>query len=84
MLGEARPRAARLAAAEARLRRLFADGVADDAAVRAAVADTEATRADLRLAHLSAHLRARDVLTEAQRRTYQHLRWSEPTLHEKR
>src|SRR6059036_3934455 len=51
MLGEARPRAARLAAAEARLRRLFAAGVADDAAVRAAVADTEAARADLRLAH---------------------------------
>src|SRR5205823_2822820 len=75
MLGEARPRAARLAAAEARLRRLFAAGVADDAAVRAAVADTEAARADLRLAHLAAHLRARDVLTEAQRRTYHHLRW---------
>jgi Spy/CpxP family protein refolding chaperone len=75
MLGEARPRAARLAAAEARLRRLFAAGVADDAAVRSAVADTEAARADLRLAHLAAHLRARDVLTEAQRRTYHYLRW---------
>jgi len=91
MLSEARPRAARLAAAEARLRRLFADGVADDAAVRAAVTDTEAARAELRLAHLNAHLRARDVLTESQRRIYQHLRWGEPrgatstpTLHEKR
>jgi Spy/CpxP family protein refolding chaperone len=91
MLDQARPRAERLAAAEARLRRLFADGVADDAAVRAAVADTEAARADLRLAHLSAHLRARDVLTETQRRTYHEARWgtgrdsmSHPTIHEKR
>jgi Spy/CpxP family protein refolding chaperone len=75
MLGEARPRAARLAAAEARLRRLFADVVADDATVRAAVAETEAARADLRLAHLAAHLRARDVLSAAQRQTYHHLRW---------
>jgi Spy/CpxP family protein refolding chaperone len=75
MLAEAKPRAARLAVAEARLRRLFADGAAGDAAVRAAVADTEAARAELRLAHLGAHLRAHDVLTEAQRQMYQHLRW---------
>jgi len=81
MLGEARPRAARLAATEARLRRLFADGVADDAAVRAAVAETEAARADLRLAHLAAHLRARDVLTEAQRRAYHQLRWGTAGRH---
>ena len=78
MLAEARPRAARLAAAEARLRRLFADGGADEAAVRAAVADTEAARAELRLAHLRAHLQTRDVLTETQRRLYHHLRWGEP------
>ena len=78
MLAQARPRAARLAAAEARLRRLFAEGGADEAAVRAAVADTEAARAELRLAHLRAHLQARDVLTETQRRMYHHLRWGEP------
>ena len=78
MLAEARPRAARLAAAEARLRRLFADGGADEAAVRAAVADTEAARAELRLAHLRAHVQTRDVLTETQRRLYHHLRWGEP------
>ena len=91
MLGEARPRAARLAAAEANLKRLFAEGKADDAAVHAAVADTEAARAELRLAHLNAHLRARDILTDSQRRTYHQLRWgtprgatSDPTLHEKR
>ena len=78
MLAEAKPRAARLADAEARLRRLFAEGGADEAAVRAAVAETETARAELRLAHLRAHLQARDVLTETQRRTYHHLRWGEP------
>jgi|SRR5689334_4107612 Spy/CpxP family protein refolding chaperone len=77
MLAEARPRAATLAAAEARLRRVFADGAADETALRAAVADTERARAELRLAHLRAHLAARDVLTDAQRRMYQHLRWGE-------
>jgi hypothetical protein len=41
-------------------------------------ADTEAARAELRLAHLRAHLHARDVLTETQRRTYHRLRWGEP------
>ena len=79
MLADARPRAARLAAAEARLRAVFAAGTADAAAVRAAVADTEAARAALRLAHLGAHLETRDVLTEAQRRTYQQLRWGLPS-----
>src|SRR3989442_9279939 len=78
MLAEAKPRAARLADAEARLRRLFAESGADEAAVRAAVAETEAARAELRLAHLRAHLQARDGLTETQRRTHHHLRWGEP------
>jgi Spy/CpxP family protein refolding chaperone len=75
MLTEARPRAARLAAAEARLRRVFADGVADDATVRSAVTEAEAARADVRLAHLLTHLRTRDILTTAQRQTYHQLRW---------
>jgi Spy/CpxP family protein refolding chaperone len=79
MLADARPRAARLAAAEARLRAVFAAGVADEAAVSAAVADTEAARAALRLAHLGAHLQTRDLLTEAQRRIYQQLRWGPPS-----
>lgn len=34
-----------------------------------------AARAELRLAHLAAHLQARDVLSEAQRRAYHRLRW---------
>jgi len=79
MLADARPRAARLAAAEARLRAVFVAGTADKAAVSAAVADTEAARAALRLAHLGAHLETRDLLTEAQRRSYQQLRWGPPS-----
>jgi Spy/CpxP family protein refolding chaperone len=78
MLGRARPQAARLAAAEARLRRLFADSGADAAAVQAAVADAERARAELRLVHLLTHLEARDRLTEAQRQAYHALRWGAP------
>jgi Spy/CpxP family protein refolding chaperone len=81
MLAEAKPRAARLADAEARLRRLFADRAADDATVRAAVAEAETARAEVRLAHLLTHLRTRDLLTEAQRQTYQQLRWGVPKNH---
>jgi hypothetical protein len=75
MLAEARARATRLAAAETRLQTLFADGAADPAAVRTAVAEAEAARAEVRLTHLLTHLRTRDLLTEAQRQTYHHLRW---------
>ena len=78
MLAEARPRAARLAAAEARLRQIFAERAADDAAVRTAVAEAETARAEVRLAHLLTHVRTRDVLTEAQRQTYHQLRWGAP------
>jgi Spy/CpxP family protein refolding chaperone len=81
MLAEARTRAARLAAAEAKLRRVFAERVADDAVVRTAVAEAEAARAEVRLAHLLTHLRTRDVLTEAQRQTYHHLRWGASKNH---
>jgi Spy/CpxP family protein refolding chaperone len=75
MLAEARAKAARLAEAETRLRQVFAAGTADAAAVRAAVAGAEAARAEVRLVHLLTHLETRDLLTEAQRRTYHHLRW---------
>jgi Spy/CpxP family protein refolding chaperone len=81
MLAEARSRAARLAAAEARLKRLFAERAADDAAVRTAVAETETARAEVRLAHLLTHLHTRDLLTEAQRQTYHQLRWGTPKNH---
>jgi Spy/CpxP family protein refolding chaperone len=81
MLAEARPRAARLAAAEARLRQIFSERTADDAVVRTAVAEAESARAEVRLAHLLTHLRTRDLLTESQRQTYHHLRWGAAKNH---
>jgi Spy/CpxP family protein refolding chaperone len=78
MLGEARRRAARLVAAEERLQRVFAAGAADAAGVRAAVAEAETARAEVRLVHLLTHVQARDVLTETQRRTYHEIRWGAP------
>jgi Spy/CpxP family protein refolding chaperone len=77
MLREARARAGRLAAAEARLARLFAEGTADEGTVRVALSETEAARRDVRLVHLMAHLQTRDVLTEAQRQKYHELRWGQ-------
>ena len=78
MLVEARAKAVGLAAAEARLREVFAGGAADAATVRSAVATAESARAEVRLVHLLAHLETRDALTEAQRRTYHQLRWGAP------
>jgi Spy/CpxP family protein refolding chaperone len=75
MFDESRPKSARLLSAEARLRRLFADGAANEAAVRTVVAEVERARSDVRLVHLLTHLRARDVLTESQRRLYHDMRW---------
>ena len=75
MFDESRPKSARLLSAEARLRRLFADGAANEAAVRTAVAEVERARSDVRLVHLLTHLRARDLLTEHQRRLYHDARW---------
>ena len=77
MFAESRPRGAVLLAAEARLTKLFADGAASEAAVRAAVAEVERARSEVRLTHLLTHLRTRDVLTEAQRRLYHQARWAE-------
>jgi Spy/CpxP family protein refolding chaperone len=75
MFDESRPKSARLLSAEARLRGLFAEGAANEAAVRTAVADVERARSDIRLVHLLTHLRARDLLTESQRRLYHDARW---------
>jgi len=75
MFAEARLRAARLAEAEARLRRVFAEGNADEATVRSAVAEAERARVEVRLAHLLTHLRTRDLLTDDQRQVYHRLRW---------
>jgi len=76
MYAESIPKGARLLEAERALRRLFETGAADDSAVRAAVAAVEHARAELRAVHLLAHLRTRDVLTEAQRDRYHQARWA--------
>ncbi len=76
MFTESRPKSARLLDAEAKLRRLFADRAADDSAVRAAVAEVERARGEVRLVHLLTHLKTRELLTEDQRRIYQQARWS--------
>lgn len=75
MFADSRPKSARLLEAEARLRRLFAAGTADEARVRAAVGDIERARSDVRLVHLLTHLETRAVLTEEQRRAYHEARW---------
>jgi Spy/CpxP family protein refolding chaperone len=76
MFAESRPTGARLLEAEAKLRRLFAERAADEAAVRAAVAEVERARREVRLVHLLTHLKTRDLLTEDQRRIDHEARWS--------
>ena len=78
MFAESRPKSARLLEAEVKLRRLFADGAAADSQVRAAVAEVERARSDVRLVHLLTHLKTRDLLSADQRRIYHALRWSRP------
>jgi Spy/CpxP family protein refolding chaperone len=77
MFAESRPAAARLLAAEQRLRALFAAGVANEAAVRSAVIDVERTRTEVRLVHLLAHLKTRDLLSGEQRGLYHAARWGD-------
>jgi len=69
------PKSQRLLDAERRLERLFADRTATEPGLRAAVAEIERARTDVRLVHLLAHLRTRELLTEDQRRAYHHARW---------
>jgi len=76
MFVESKPKSARLLEAEAKLRRLFADRAADDAAVRAAVGEVERARSEVRLVHLLTHLKTRELLTEDQRRIYHEARWT--------
>jgi Spy/CpxP family protein refolding chaperone len=76
VLAESRPKSARLLEAGAKLRQLFASGQADEAAVRAAVAEVEKARTEVRLVHLMTHLKARELLTDEQRRLYHEARWS--------
>jgi Spy/CpxP family protein refolding chaperone len=76
MFVESKPKSARLLEAEAKLRRLFADRAADDAAVRTAVDEVERARSEVRLVHLLTHLKTRELLTEDQRRIYHEARWT--------
>ena len=76
MFAESKPKSARLLEAEAKLRRLFASGQADEASVRAAALEVEKARTDVRLVHLVFHLKTRDLLTDEQRRLYHEARWS--------
>jgi Spy/CpxP family protein refolding chaperone len=75
MFADARPKSVRLLDAEGRLRQLFAEGVADETRVRAAVAEIERARTEVRLVHLLTHLETRALLTEDQRRAYHEVRW---------
>ena len=75
MFAASRPASRRLLEAEGRLRRLFADGNADEPRVRAAVADVERAWTDVRLVHLLTHLQTRLALTDGQRRIYHEVRW---------
>ncbi|MFP3941693.1 MAG: Spy/CpxP family protein refolding chaperone [Thermoanaerobaculia bacterium] len=63
-----------LVEAEARLDALFAEGEATPEDLDAALEEIGALRADLRKAHLQAHLETRDLLTDEQVRRYQELR----------
>lgn len=77
MFAQSQPAAARLLATEQRLRALFAGDAADEAAVRAAVTEVERTRTEVRLIHLLAHLKTRDILSIEQRRLYHAARWKD-------
>jgi Spy/CpxP family protein refolding chaperone len=76
MFAESRPKSAQLLDAERRLRTLFADGKADEASVRTAVAEVERARSDVRMVHLLFHLKTRDLLSDDQQRVYREARWS--------
>jgi Spy/CpxP family protein refolding chaperone len=76
MFAESRPKSERLLEAERKLRSLFSESKADEASIRAAVAEVERARSDVRLVHLMFHLKTRDVLTDEQRRLYHEARWS--------
>jgi len=79
MFAESLPKSAKLLDAEGKLRQLFAANRPDEVAVRAAVAEIERARADVRLVHLLYHVKMRDALTDEQRRVYQEARWGAPT-----
>lgn len=74
MLDRARDLGRRVIDAERALDRLFAERTVDEASVAEASSHVGALRAELRAAHLSAHLATRALLSEEQRMRYQHHR----------
>ena len=76
MFAESRPKSEGLLEAERKLRGLFSEGKADEASIRAAAAEVERARGEVRLVHLMTHLKTRDLLTDEQRRIYHEARWS--------
>ncbi len=77
MFAESKPKSARLLDAERRLRAVFAEGRANETAIRTAVGEVERARSEVRLIHLLTHLKTRDLLTEEQRRLYHEARWGQ-------
>lgn len=78
MRAEALAAGKKLLDSEADLERLFASGAAEAAEVRRRLDEMAAWRAELRWVHLSAHLRAHELLTPEQRARYHALRHGEP------
>lgn len=74
MRGEATRLGKLIVEKEAKLNELFAEGKADQAALRASVAEIARLQGELRVAHLGAHLEMRRVLTPEQIRKYNELR----------
>ena len=74
MKEEAVPLGLELIERERVLNRAFAEGTVDEEGLRALVASCAQTRSDLRYVHLSTHLKARPLLTEAQVALYNRLR----------
>jgi Spy/CpxP family protein refolding chaperone len=70
MRSEAVPLGAAVVAREAELERLFASGAADDASLRAIVAEAAKLRGELRFTHLKYHLAMRRLLSPAQVAAY--------------
>ena len=74
MRSKAIPLGKQIVAKEAALDALFADGQATPDTVRALLHEIAVLKADLRFAHLNAHLTMQDALTEQQIRRYDVLR----------
>jgi Spy/CpxP family protein refolding chaperone len=78
MEAEAVPLGEAVVAREAELERLFASGAADEATLRAVVAEAARLRGEMRFTHLKYHLAMRRLLSPAQVAAYDTARGSAP------